>query len=51
MIDDREVIIDGVSYHERWRGSELVFRYPNLFAPEKHPQWNQVRELTYPKES
>lgn len=46
---DKEVIIHGVSYHERWKDGELTFRYPNLFEPENHPQWRRIRRLIYPR--
>lgn len=33
---DHEVEIEGVSFHLRLNGDEVVFLIPNLFEPEKY---------------
>lgn len=43
---DREVIIGGVSFHERWEGRRLVFRHANVFRPERLP-WRLRRRIKW----
>lgn len=49
---DREVVIGGVSFHERRVNGELIFRYPCVFEVETDPQREMIERMTvYPKES
>lgn len=47
---DREVVIGGVSFHERRVNRKLVYRYPCVFDVKRHPQRELIQRLmAYPR--